>query len=358
MLPFFRERFGNASSRTHPFGWDAEEAVAAARKQVAGLLGAKAKEIVFTSGATESDNLALLGYARRHKAAGRHVVVSAIEHKAVLDAATALESEGFEVTRVKPTKDGVVEPMAVEAALRDDTLLVAVMLANNEVGTVQPVEEIGAICAAREIAFVVDAAQGVGRVPFDVERAQVTMAAVSAHKIYGPKGVGALYVRSRPKTKLDPILFGGGHERGLRSGTLNVPGIVGLGAACAILKGEGEAEAARLGGLRDRLLERLREIEGVHVNGRMEGRLSHNLNVAFDGVEAESLILATQHELALSSGSACTTQTLEPSYVLLAMGISHERAHSSIRIGLGRDNRSADVDAAAEVIAAAVRDLR
>lgn len=363
MLPYFTEHFGNPASRGHPFGWRADEAVEKARGQVAALIGAKAKEIVFTSGATESDNLALKGVAlaaldqRRAQQGGRvHVVTSAIEHKAVLDSCRALESLGVAVTYVAPSPGGVVDAGRVKAALCDDTVLVSLMLANNELGTVQPVAEVGALCRQRGVLFHCDAVQGVGRVPFDVDGMQVDLASLSAHKMYGPKGVGALYVRRRPKIPMASLIDGGGHERGLRSGTLNVPGIVGFGEACALAHQLLDDESARLARLRDRLHERLvTELPDVELNGTKEPRLAGNLNLSFWPVEAETLLLALVKDVALSSGSACTSATLEPSYVLRAIGVSHDRAHCSLRFGLGRFNTADEVEYVADRVIEEVR---
>lgn len=358
MLPFFTEHFGNAASRTHPYGWRADEAVETARKQVAGLIGAKAKEIVFTSGATESDNLALKGVARARRDRGRHIVTSALEHKAVLDSCRALEKEGFEVTVVAPDQGGVVAAEQIEAALRDDTILVSLMWVNNEIGTVQPVREVGALCRARGVPFHVDAVQGLSVLPFDVEAMNVDLASLSAHKMYGPKGVGALYVRRRPKIDVVPLIDGGGHERGLRSGTLNVPGIVGFGQACELAKAERDLERERVGALRDRLWTLLEAgVTGIVRHGRAPQHPG-NLSVGLPHVDAESLLLATNREVALSSGSACTSATLEPSHVLRAISVPHDLARSSVRFGVGRMNTEADIERAAQVIIAEAERLR
>jgi cysteine desulfurase len=363
MLPFFSERFGNAASRSHAFGWDAEEAVERAREQVARLIGARVpqKEIVFTSGATESDNLAVKGAARFHRDRGDHVVTVRTEHKAVLDSCRRLEREGFRVTALGVAADGRVDPEAVRAALDDRTVLVSVMLANNEVGTVQPIEEIGRITRERGVLFHCDAVQGVGRVPFDVERMNVDLASLSAHKMYGPKGTGALYVRrSGPvRARLLAEMDGGSHERGLRSGTLNVPGIVGLGRAAELMAEEGTAEAERQRALRDRLREAITSrLEEVSVNGSMVHRLPNNLNLSFGYVEGEALILAFQKRVAVSSGSACTSASVEPSYVLRAMGVSEELADASIRFGLGRSNTVEEVERVADFVVREVTRLR
>jgi cysteine desulfurase len=358
MLPYFTERFGNAASRSHAFGWRAEEAVEEARAEVASLVGATPREIVWTSGATESDNLAVKGAARFHRAKGRHLVTTAIEHKAVLDSMHALEREGFEVTALPVSPDGLVDPGAVRDALRPDTVLVSVIHANNEVGTIQPIEEIGRLTRERGVLFHVDAAQSAGRIPLDVERSNADLVSLSAHKMYGPKGVGALYVRRRPRARLEPQMDGGGHERGYRSGTLNVPGIVGFGKAAEIARAEMPAEAPRLLALRERLRRALEGgIERVRVNGSLVHRLPGSLNVSFEHVEGEALMLAMK-DVAVSSGSACTSASLEPSYVLRAMGVSDEMAHSSLRIGLGRFNTEEEVDHVARLLAEKVARLR
>jgi cysteine desulfurase len=359
MLPFFTERFGNAASRNHPFGWQAEEAVEAARKQVADLIGATAKEIVFTSGATESDNLAIKGAARMYREKGNHLVTVVTEHKAVIDTCKHLEKEGFAVTYLPVRRDGLVDLDELRGAMTDRTILISVMAANNEVGVLQPVAEIGRIARERGVLFHTDAVQAAGKVPFDVNAMNVDMASLSAHKMYGPKGVGALYVRRRnPRVLLTPIIDGGGHERGMRSGTLNVPGIVGFGKAAQLCRLEMTAESARVGGLRDRLNERLhRELDEIYVNGSMEHRLPGNLNVSFAYVEGESLLMGI-NDVAVSSGSACTSATLEPSYVLKALGTGDDLAHSSIRFGLGRFNTEEEVDYVAGKVSAVVKRLR
>jgi len=356
MLPYLGERFGNASSRSHRFGWEADEAVQRAREQVAALLGAEPREVVFTSGATEANNLALLGTAEELAGKGDHFVSSPIEHPSVRETLAYLAGRGFRVTWVGVDREGRVDPAEVAAAVTEKTLLVSVMAANNEIGTVQPVDAIGRIAAERGVRFHSDATQGVGKVPFDVGRAGVHLAALTAHKIYGPKGCGALYVRR--DTALKRQVHGGGQERGLRSGTPNVPGIVGLGAACELCRLEEEAEAARVGALRDRLRQRLAaEIDGLALNGPEEGRLPGNLHVAFPGVDAESLMMAVP-EIAVSSGAACASGSIEPSPVLKAVGLDPARAGSSLRFGLGRFNTEAEIDAAAAAVVAAVRRLR
>lgn len=360
MMPYFGATFGNAASRTHAFGWAAEAAVEDARETVAKFIGASSgKEIVFTSGATESDNLAIKGAAEYYRARGNHIVTTCIEHKAVLDSCKRLERDGFEVTYVDVDDNGIVDPKTIESALTDKTILVSVMLANNEVGTVQPIQEIGALTRARSILFHCDAVQGVGRVPFDVEEMQVDLAAITAHKIYGPKGVGALFVRrGRPRVRLVAQLDGGGHERGNRSGTLNVPGIVGFAKACEIYMQEGAEENRRVRALRDRLHHKLSEaLDTVVLNGDESRRLPGNLNLSFSFVEGEGLMMAVK-DVAVSSGSACTSASLEPSYVLRAMGLDEELAHSSLRFGIGRFNTEEEVDYVADLLISKVRKLR
>ena len=358
MLPTFREEYGNAASKSHAFGWRAEEAVEAARAEVAALIGATAREIVWTSGATESDNLALKGVAQFHREKGRHLVTCKTEHKAVLDTMHALERQGFAVTYLDVERDGRLDPARVQAALRPDTILVSVMHANNETGVIHPIAEIGRITRAAGVLFHCDAVQSVGRIPFDVEAMDVDLASLSAHKVYGPKGVGALYVRRKPRARLVAQMDGGGHERGHRSGTLNVPGIVGFGKAAALARAEREAEAPRLLGLRERLRAGLLAgLDVVEVNGSLEHRLPGNLNVSFAWVEGEALMMAVK-DVAVSSGSACTSASLEPSYVLRAMGVPDDRAHSSIRFGLGRFNTEEEVDAVVRLFVEKVKKLR
>jgi cysteine desulfurase len=359
MLPYFREHFGNAASRNHAFGWNAEAAVDRAREQIGSLLGCKPQEIVFTSGATESDNLAVKGvaYAMKHK--GDHIVTSVIEHHAVLDSCRRLEKEGFRVTYLPVDKAGLVDPMAVEEAITDKTILVTIMYANNEIGVLQPVKEIGAICRQKGIVFHSDAVQAVGKIPARVDDLNLDVMSLTAHKMYGPKGVGALYVRmTRPPVKLVPLMDGGGHERGRRSGTLAVPGIVGLGAACAKSERVMEEESKRLVGLRERLKKGIFErLDHIYLNGHPEKRLPGNCNISFEFVEGESLLMAMK-EVAVSSGSACTSATLEPSYVLMALGVGEELAHSSIRFGLGRWNTEEEVDFVVEKVGERVKRLR
>jgi cysteine desulfurase len=358
MLPFFTVHFGNAASRSHAFGWRAEEAVEAARAEVARLIGATAREIVFTSGATESDNLAIKGAARFHQSRGRHLVTCRTEHKAVLDSMHALERQGFEVTFLPVGGDGRVEPDEVRKAIRPDTILVSVMHANNETGVLHPVEEIGRITRERGVLFHTDAVQSAGKIPVDVEALNADLVALSAHKLYGPKGVGALYVRRRPRARILAEIDGGGHERGLRSGTLNVPGIVGFGRACEVAREGMPEEAERVLGLRERLRQGLLgAVEGVTVNGSLEHRLPACLNVSFAQVEGEALMMAVR-DVAVSSGSACTSASLEPSYVLRAMGVPDDLAHASIRFGLGRFNTAEEVDFAVDLFVRKVAKLR
>jgi len=360
MLPWFTEKFGNAASRTHAFGWEAEEAVEKARGQIASLIGADSKEIVFTSGATESDNLAIKGALHFHRARGNHIVTVATEHKAVLDSAKALVRDGLaEVTTLRPDSRGLVAATDVASAITDRTVLVSVMHANNEIGVIQPIAEIARICRERGVLFHTDAAQSVGKIPVDMRSMPVDLMSMSAHKCYGPKGVGALYVRARaPRVRITAQIDGGGHERGMRSGTLNVPAIVGMGTAAAIAATEMAAESARVLALRERLRAALvRGLDQIQINGDLEARLAGNLNVSFAHVEGESLMLGLR-EIALSSGSACSSATLEPSYVLRAIGVSDEMAHSSIRFGIGRFNTEDEIDYAAERVIAEVRRLR
>ncbi|MBK9264714.1 MAG: IscS subfamily cysteine desulfurase [Polyangiaceae bacterium] len=360
MLPYFNVKFGNAASRSHIFGWTAEEAVTRSRELVAKLIGAtNPKEIVFTSGATESNNLAIKGVADFYKEKGNHIITTVIEHKAVLDTCKRLEKQGFEVTYLPVGKSGIVDPDDVAKAIKDKTILVSVMLANNEVGTVQPIKEIGAITRKRGVLLHSDAVQGVGKVPFDVEAMNVDLASITAHKMYGPKGVGALYVRrSKPRVRVAAQMDGGGHEFGMRSGTLNVPGIVGFGKAAALMLDEGKAESERLFGLRERLRTKLgTALDEIFVNGSLEHRLPGNLNISFAFVEGEALIMAIK-DVAVSSGSACTSASLEPSYVLHAMGVGDDLAHSSIRFGLGRFTTEEEVDYVADLVTSKVRKLR
>jgi cysteine desulfurase len=359
MLPYFGQQYGNAASKSHVFGWRAEEAVEAARAEVAALIGASEKEIVWTSGATESDNLAIKGAAQFYgETKGKHLVTVKTEHKAVLDSMHALERQGFEVTFLDVGPDGRLDPERLRAALRKDTILASVMHANNETGVVHPIEEIGRITRAAGVLLHCDAVQSVGKIPFDVEKANVDIASLSAHKMYGPKGVGALYVRRKPRVRLVAQMDGGGHERGFRSGTLNVPGIVGFGKAAALALAERDAEAARVGALRERLRQGLLAgLDLVTVNGSLEHRLPGNLNVSFAYVEGEALMMAIK-DVAVSSGSACTSASLEPSYVLRAMGVSDDLAHSSIRFGLGRFTTEEEIDWVVRLVVEKVKKLR
>ena len=358
MLPYFTEVYGNAASRSHSFGWDAEKAVELARDQVGALIGASGKEIVWTSGATESNNLAIKGAAEFYKDRGRHIVTSVIEHKAVLDTCKRLEREGFEVTYLPVAQDGRVEPEAVRAAVTDKTVLVSIMLANNEIGTVNPVNEIGEIVKAKGALFHIDAVQGVGKIPFDVNACRADLVSVSAHKMYGPKGIGALYVRRKPRVRLTAILDGGGHERGMRSGTLNLPGIVGFGKAAELAVAEMPEESRRVLAMRERLRKGIQSrISDTFVNGSMEHRLPGNLNISFAYVEGEAMLMALK-DVAVSSGSACTSASLEPSYVLRALGVEEEMAHTSIRFGVGRFNTDEEIDYVIDLVARKVDKLR
>jgi cysteine desulfurase len=360
MIPYLTEVYGNAASRNHAFGWAAKEAVEVAREQVASLIGASAKEIVFTSGATESDNLAIKGVAKFHESKGRHIITNKIEHKAVLDSCHALEGEGWEVTYLDVDKEGLVDPAAVKAALRDDTVLVSVMTANNEIGVVQPIREIGAVCRERGVLFHTDAVQAMGKIPFSVDEMNVDLASISAHKMYGPKGIGALYIRrTRPRVRIAEQMNGGGHERGMRSGTLPVHQIVGFGKAAELAQADltnGGIEKVRK--LRDRLWDALRtNLDELYLNGSWEHHLPNNLNVSFAYVEGEAMMMGIK-EIACSSGSACTSASLEPSYVLRAMGVDVELAHTSIRFGIGRFTTEEEIDYAAKHIIEQVRRLR
>ncbi|HEY4238174.1 MAG TPA: IscS subfamily cysteine desulfurase [Kofleriaceae bacterium] len=359
MLPYFTKHFGNAASRNHVFGWTAEAAVENARTQIASLLGGDGKEIVFTSGATEANNLAIKGAASYLKRQGNHIITVETEHKCVLDTCKRLQREGYEVTYLSPAKDGLVTPEQVVAAMTDKTILVSIMLANNEIGVIQPLAEITAAVKAKNPKVLVhsDMAQGYGKIPFDVEKARLDLATVTAHKIYGPKGIGALWVRRKPRVRIDPLIDGGGHERGMRSGTLPVPLIVAFGKAAELCKEEMDAESIRTRALRDRLYRGLSKLDETYVNGSMEHRLPGNLNISFAFVEGESLLMALK-DIAVSSGSACTSASLEPSYVLRAIGAGDELAHSSIRFGIGRFNTEAEVDYVIELVTKAVEKLR
>ena len=349
--------FGNPASRSHVFGWKAEEAVENARRQVAELVNADPREIVWTSGATESDNLAIKGIADFYKSKGKHLVTSKIEHKAVLDTMRQLEREGFEVTYIEPGEDGLITPAMIEAALRDDTILVSIMHVNNEIGTINDIAAIGELTRSRGVFFHVDAAQSTGKVAIDLEKLKVDLMSFSAHKTYGPKGVGALYVRRKPRVRLEAQTHGGGHERGMRSGTLATHQCVGMGEAFRIAKEEMTQENQRVLALRDRFFARLEDLEELYVNGSMTARVPHNLNLSFNYVEGESLIMALK-DLAVSSGSACTSASLEPSYVLRALGRNDELAHSSIRFTFGRFTTDEEVDYAAQKVCEAVTKLR
>jgi len=357
MLPFLNESFGNPASRSHSYGWEADDAVETARAHVAGLLGADPREIVWTSGATEGNNLAIKGAANFYKGKGRHIVTVKTEHKAVLDTCRELERQGFEVTYLDVQQDGLLDLSALQQALRADTILVSIMMVNNETGVVQPIAEIGAICRAKGIIFHCDAVQAAGKIAIDVDALNVDLLTVTAHKVYGPKGVGALYVRRKPRVRIEAQMHGGGHERGMRSGTLPTHQIVGMGEAFRIAKEEMVSESRRVEALRNRLLEGLTQMKEVYVNGDMTQRIPHNLNVSFNFVEGESLIMGIKG-VAVSSGSACTSASLEPSYVLRALGRSDELAHSSIRFTLGRFTTEEEVDEVIRQVQSTVAKLR
>ncbi|MEO7031685.1 MAG: IscS subfamily cysteine desulfurase [Herbaspirillum sp.] len=357
MVPYLYEQFGNPASRTHAYGWTAEKAVELAREQVAALVHADPREIIWTSGATESDNLALKGAAQFNQARGKHIITVKTEHKAVLDTVRELEREGFSATYLQPQENGLISIGQLEAARRADTILVSVMLVNNEIGVIQPIDEIGAWCRQHGIIFHCDAAQGVGKVEIDVERSQVDLMTFTAHKVYGPKGVGALYVRRKPRVRIEAQMHGGGHERGMRSGTLPTHQIVGMGEAYRLAGEEMANEIPRIKALRDRLERGLLAIEQVYINGDMTHRVAHNLNVSFNYIEGEALIMALK-DLAISSGSACTSASLEPSYVLRALGRSDELAHSSIRFTFGRFTTMEEIDFAVALITDKVAKLR
>jgi cysteine desulfurase len=359
MLPYFMEKFGNAASRNHSFGWAGEEGVETARERVAKLVGATTKEIIFTSGATESDNLAIKGVAEMYKEKGNHIITAVTEHKAVLDTCKRLEKHGYRVTYLPVQKDGLVDLDDLKRAIDDKTILVTIMAANNEIGVLQPVAEIGKLCRERGVIFHSDATQAVGKVPVDVNKQNIDVMSISAHKMYGPKGVGALYVRRKnPRVQISAIIDGGGHERGMRSGTLNVPGIVGLGKACLICMEDMPKESCHLAGMRNRLRDNIMgRLDEVYINGSMEHRLPGNLNISFAYVEGESLLMGI-NDVAVSSGSACTSATLEPSYVLKALGTGDDLAHSSIRFGIGRFNTEAEIDYVADRVVETVQRLR
>ena len=359
MLPYFTNQFGNAASRNHAFGWEAEEAVEKARKQIAELIGATSKEIIFTSGATESTNLAIKGVAQMYAEKGNHIITAASEHKATLDTCKHLEKEGCRVTYLPLQSDGLIDVEMLRSAFTDKTILVSIMFANNEIGVLQPIREIGKLCKERGVLFHTDAVQAIGKVPVHVIQDNIDLMSMSGHKIYGPTGVGALYVRRKsPRVQVTAQIDGGGHERGMRSGTLNVPGIVGLGEACAIAKREMAEESERLRTLRDHLKERLLSgLDEDYINGSLEHRLPNNLNMSFAYVEGESLLMGI-NDIAVSSGSACTSATLEPSYVLKALGMGDDLAHSSIRFGLGRFNTREEIDYTADRLIEVVSKLR
>ncbi|MFZ7173737.1 IscS subfamily cysteine desulfurase [[Pasteurella] aerogenes] len=349
--------FGNPASRSHKFGWQAEEAVDVARNQIADLIGADSREIVFTSGATESDNLAIKGAAHFYQTKGKHIITCKTEHKAVLDTCRQLEREGFEVTYLSPQSDGLINLDELKAAMREDTILVSIMHVNNEIGVVQDIKTIGELCRERKIIFHVDATQSVGKLPINLSELKIDLMSMSSHKLYGPKGIGALYVCRKPRVRLEAIIHGGGHERGMRSGTLPVHQIVGMGEAYRICKEEMATEMPRLKALRDRLYNGLKEIEETYVNGSMEYRVDNNLNISFNYVEGESLMMALR-DIAVSSGSACTSASLEPSYVLRALGLNDELAHSSIRFTLGRYTTEEEIDYTINLVKSAVAKLR
>jgi cysteine desulfurase len=357
MIPYLREQFGNPASRSHMYGWTAEKAVEEAREHVAALVNADPREIIWTSGATEGNNLALKGAAHFYKTKGKHIITVKTEHKAVLDTVRELERQGFEATYLQPQDNGLITIEQLEEAIRPDTILVSVMLVNNEIGVIQPIDEIGELCRKKGIIFHCDAAQATGKTPIDLQKTKVDLMTFTAHKTYGPKGIGALFVRRKPRVRIEPQMHGGGHERGLRSGTLPVHQIVGMGEAFRIAKEEMDTEIVRIRALRDRLAAGLQEMEEVYVNGDMEHRVPHNLNVSFNYVEGESLIMAIK-DIAVSSGSACTSASLEPSYVLRALGRSDELAHSSIRFTFGRFTTEEDIDFTIQLIKDKVAKLR
>ena len=359
MLPYFTKSFGNAASRNHSFGWQAEEAVDYAREQVANLIGAEPKEIIFTSGATESGNLAIKGVFETYAAKGRHIITCNIEHKAVLDTCSHLEKEGAEITYLKVKKGGIIDLAELEAAIKPETILIAIMYANNEIGTLMPVREIGAIAKKKGVLFFCDATQAVGKIPVDVNKDGIDLMAFSAHKLYGPKGIGALYVRRKnPRVRLTAQMDGGGHERGMRSGTLNVPGIVGFGKACDICAQEMQVESERTKTLRNKLEQALLKLEEAYLNGDKEHRLPNVTNISFKYVEGEGLLMGFNKNIAVSSGSACTSASIEPSYVLKALGLGDDLAHSSIRFGIGRFTTDEEIDYTIEQVTNTVNKLR
>ena len=359
MMPYFTRAFGNAASRNHSFGWEAEAAVDNAREQVAKLIGAEPKEIVFTSGATEADNLALKGVFEMYAGKGNHIITCNIEHKAVLDTCKHIEKQGGDITYLNVKENGLIDLAELEAAIRPNTILISIMYANNEIGTIMPMEEIAALAKKKGILVFSDATQAVGKIPIDVNKIGIDLMAFTAHKMYGPKGVGALYVRRKnPRVKLTAQMDGGGHERGMRSGTLNVPGIVGFGKACEICRTEMADEATRVGKLRDKLQTELLKIEEAYLNGDKEHRLPHVTNIAFKYVEEEGLMMGLNKNIALSSGSACTSASLEPSYVLKALGVADDLAHGSLRFGLGRNTTEEEIDYTIEQVTNTVKKLR
>jgi cysteine desulfurase len=359
MIPYFTNSFGNAASRNHPFGWQAEEAVDYAREQVAKLIGADPKEIIFTSGATEADNLAIKGVFEMYASKGNHIITCNIEHKAVLDTCKHIEKEGGEVTYLKVNPDGLIDMKELEAAIKPTTILIAIMYANNEIGTVMPMKEISALAKKKGILVFSDATQAVGKIPVDVNKDGIDLMAFTAHKMYGPKGVGALYVRRKnPRVKVTAQMDGGGHERGMRSGTLNVPGIVGFGKACEICMNEMEEETKRISALRDKLETALMKTEEAYINGSTQHRLPHVTNISFKYVEGEGLLMGFNKDIAVSSGSACTSASLEPSYVLKALGLGDDLAHSSLRFGLGRFTTEDQIDYTVEAVTKTVNKLR
>ncbi len=359
MTPYFLEHFGNAASRNHPFGWEAEEAVDYAREQVAKLIGADPKEIIFTSGATEGDNLGIKGVYEMYASKGNHIITATTEHKAVLDTCKHLEKIGGEVTYLKVNREGLIDLKELEAAIKPTTILIAIMYANNEIGTIQPVREISALAKKHGVLFFTDAVQAVGKIPVDVNKDGIDIMAFTAHKMYGPKGVGALYVRRKnPRVKVTAQMDGGGHERGMRSGTLNVPGIVGFGKACELCRLEMEEDTKRISKLRDKLETELMKLEEAYINGSTEHRLPHVTNISFKHVEGEGLLMGFNKNIALSSGSACTSASLEPSYVLKALGLGDDLAHSSLRFGLGRFTNEEQIDYTIKAISETVLKLR
>lgn len=359
MVPYFTQSFGNAASRNHPFGWQAEGAVDDAREQVAKLIGADPKEIIFTSGATEADNLAIKGVYEMYASKGNHIITCNIEHKAVLDTCKHIEKEGGEVTYLKVNDDGLIDLKELEAAIKPSTILIAIMYANNEIGTVMPMKEISVIAKKHGVLVFTDATQAIGKIPVDVNKDGIDLLAMTAHKMYGPKGIGALYVRRKnPRVKVTAQMDGGGHERGMRSGTLNVPGIVGFGKACELAMLEMDADAKRLSVLRDKLENGLMQLEEAYINGSKQYRLPHVTNISFKYVEGEGLLMGFNKDIALSSGSACTSASLEPSYVLKALGLGDDLAHSSLRFGLGRFTTEDQIDYTIEAVTKTVNKLR